>query len=517
MRYLKPMMLVLACLLANVTFAAPEVRVAEGVVKGAAEGAINVFKGIPYAAPPTGSLRWAPPAPAPRRAQPLDATSFGPACPQPGRPDRARGFGEQDEDCLSLNIWAHADASGAPVMVWIHGGAFRIGKGGTDFYSGEHFANNGVVLVSINYRLGHLGFFAHPQLSEQQGDEPLGNYGLMDQIAALRWIQANISAFGGDPGRVTIFGESAGGASVLNLLMINETRGLYQQAIVQSGGGTGRARYLAQDAPGAPSLESVGLLVAKQLGVDQAADPIAALRALPADRIVTDANAFEVGSIGFGPVIDGKLITQPTTTAFLTGAVNAVPMIIGANSYEASVLAAFQTPATAFLDQLGPLRQRAREVYAEQAGNDETLMAEFLFGDASFVAPARFVARTQSPRKPVFLYHLDFVRERARGEVKGANHGADVILVFNTLDAMPMSRVMFTAADRRVADTIHRYWVSFAKTGSPNGASLPSWPAYSQQNDTTLYIGNDVIEARSALRNEQLDFAMQVITGAGAR
>lgn len=499
--------------LSTAAVAGPVVSTEFGMVEGDTSSGVHIYKGIPYAAPPTGERRWAPPAPPAAWQDTFAADDFGNACPQPERPDRARSFGTQGEDCLTLNIWAPKDARNAPVMVWIHGGAFRVGRGGTGFYSGEHFAAQGIVLVSINYRLGHLGFFAHPELTKAAGDSPVANYGIMDQVAALKWVRDNIKAFGGDPKRVTIFGESAGGSSVLYLMAVDSARPLFTQAIVQSGGGTQRARYVSKDLPGAPSQESIGLGVAKQLGVADQKDPIAALRAMTAKQIIEGANSFDIGSIGFGPVIDGKLITQPVGAAFAAGETAQVPLMIGANSYEASVLAAFQMNATTLLDRLGPAAKKARSIYANEAGDDAGYIAELAFGDVSFVAPARAVSRAHSRSNRTWQYHLDFVRERARDKVKGANHGADVVLVFNTLDGFPGSRFLFTADDRKVAKAMHQYWVNFAKTGDPNGAGLPTWPTYSLDSDPVLYIGNEVIEARSGYRKDKLDFAMQIIGG----
>lgn len=497
-------------LLAASSWAAPVVTVGSGRLEGASDGDIDVFKGIPYAAPPTGDLRWRPPQPVEAWRGTREATDYGPACPQPPRPDRARDFGPQSEDCLTLNVWAPSNAGNAPVMVWIHGGAFRIGKGGTDFYDGTKFAEQGIVFVSLNYRLGYLGFFAHPALTAANaGNEPLGNYGLMDQIAALGWVRRNIAAFGGDPGKVTLFGESAGGASVLFLMTIAEVAPLFHQAIVQSGGGTQRARYLSRDLPGVQSLASTGVMVAERLGVDDAEDPVAALRELPAEKIV--ASGFDDAGIGYGPVIDGRLITSTIFESFASGKAAKIPLVIGANSYEASVLRAFGTSASDLLDRLGPLGDEALRVYAGESGGDEDYAAELIFGDVSFVASARAIAGIQAKAAPTWLYHLDFVRELARDSVKGANHGADVILVFDNLDAFPMSRLLFTDGDRQVARTMHQYWVNFAKTGDPNGKEVPRWPPYDTASDALLYIGNDRIGSRSHYRDDQMSFATRIL------
>ncbi len=366
-------------------------------------------------------------------------------------------------------------------MMWIHGGAFRLGKSGTPWYDGSHFAENGIVLVSINYRLGHLGFFHHPELAQSVGDRFLGNYGLMDQIAALKWVRSNISRFGGNPDQVTIFGESAGGASVLYLMIAEPARGFFHQAIVQSANSMHRHRHLDRDLPQLESLADIGEDVASSQGVS-GDNQIEQLRAIPADEIIRRSNAFAIQG-GLGPVIDGRLIKESIHQAFLAGRVAKVPLMIGANSYEASLMKALGFSADQVMLLLGPDVQRVSAVYKDADDGDRTYLAELIFGDATFVAPARTIARIQSTHAPTYLYHLDFVRERARKDAKGANHGADVPMVFNTLDALPISRLSFTPDDRQVAETMHTYWVNFGRSGNPNSHRLPEWPHYSAAGD----------------------------------
>ncbi len=481
----------------------PLVNTTYGAVEGRAEKNINIFKGIPYAAPPTGLLRWAPPVPPVPWKEPLIADDFCHACPQPER--LAAMFGTQSEHCLTLNVWAPREAEKAPVMVWIHGGAFRIGKSSTPWYDGTHFAENGIVLVSINYRLGHLGFFHHPELARATDDQFLGNYGLMDQIAALEWVKANIIQFGGDPDQVTIFGESAGGASVLYLMIAEGARGLFHQAIVQSGAGMQRHRLLDRDLPQLESLASIGKGLARTLGVF-GDNQIEQLRGVPADEIIRRSNLFAIKG-GLAPVIDGKLIKESIYQAFLAGRAAKVPLMIGANSYEASLMKALGFGTEAVMQLLGPDSETVSAVYVD----GKMSVAEQVFGDATFVAPARTLARIQSTRASTYLYHLDFVRERARSNTKGANHGADVPLVFNTLDALPMSSIAFTRDDREVAEIMHAYWVNFGKAGNPNASGLPEWPRYSRAGDELLLIGNGKIEVKAEFRQEQLDTIVKVV------
>lgn len=486
----------------------PVVNTTNGAVEGREKENINSFKGIPYAAPPTGSLRWAPPTPPEPWKEPLIADDFGHACPQPER--LAEMFGTHSEDCLTLNIWAPKNAKKAPVMVWIHGGAFILGKSSTPWCDGSHFAENGIVLVSINYRLGHLGFFHHPELAQSAGDQPLGNYGLMDQIAALEWVRDNISRFGGNPNQVTIFGGSAGGGSVLYLMIAERAMGLFHQAIVQSCGYTmHRHRYLDKDLPQLESLASIGKKVASSLGVS-GDNQIEQLRTIPADEIIRRSNAFAVKG-GFGPVIDGKLLKEPIYQAFLAGRAASMPLMIGANSYEASLMKAVGLSTEEVMLLLGQDRQTVGALYEDDANGDKTRMAELIFGDAAFVAPARAIARIQSTHAPTYLYHFDFVRERAKKESKGANHGAVVPMVFDALDALPMSPAAFTNSDRQVAETMHAYWVNFGKVGNPNANRLPEWPRYSETSDELLLIDNEKIEAKAKFRQTQLDAIFQAV------
>ncbi|MGH6965717.1 MAG: carboxylesterase/lipase family protein, partial [Phenylobacterium sp.] len=309
----------------------PVVFTASGPVRGVIENGAGVFKGIPFAASTAGARRWTPPVAPTPWTEPRDASDYGPICPQPARPDgqlAAGGGRPQSEDCLSLNIWSPKGAKAVPVMVWIHGGAHRVGSGAGAVYDGGAFARDGVVLVTLNYRLGGLGYFAHPALTKAAGpNEPLGNYGAMDQMAALAWVKKNIAAFGGDPRNVTVFGESAGGASILALLATPKAKGLFDKAIVESGGGWQAGGSLAEE-------ERKGLARATAAGVAGPDASLEQLRAIPPDKL-TDMSG-GIGSVG--PFIDGRLITQSPRRAFLSGTAIDVPLIIGSNSYEASLM-----------------------------------------------------------------------------------------------------------------------------------------------------------------------------------
>ena len=474
----------LACLALPVQ--ALELELVQGRISGTSDAGVFSFKGIPYAAPVVEENRWRPPQPALPWSGVRDATDFGPACPQPARRDRDVGIGQMAEDCLTLNVYGPSGADSAPVMIWIHGGAFRIGSAAQRVYDGSAFAERGVVLVTLNYRLGRFGFFAHPALEES------GNFGLMDQVAALRWVQANIEAFGGDPENVTIFGESAGGSSVLYLLASPGTEGLFHRAIVQSGGGHQLSGYVERRRLTRPSLIDQGIEFA---GAGKTA---AELRSLSVDEVLGSRTiGGGVGSVA--PVIDGDLVPADPGVRLQGGHFHRVPVLVGANSWEASVLAAFGTsPEDAVkAARLDP------DTYARLYPDADAAAA---WGDAAFLAGARHVARSVADRDvPAYLYHFDYVIEARRNRVRGASHGSDVVFVFNSLGRSPMLARFLTEPDRNMADRMQEYWVNFARTGDPNGPGLAAWPRYGTDSDRLLYLGEQV-RVESGYRRAQLDF-----------
>jgi len=454
-------------------------RVESGQVRGVRTDGIDAYRGIPFAAPPLGELRWRPPAPPARWDGVREASEYGPACPQPARDSRSGGRADsQSEDCLSLNVWSPANARGLPVMVWIHGGGHRVGAGSFPLYDGAALARQGVVLVTINYRLGLLGYFAHPALTaEASADAPLGNYGFMDQIAALEWVQRNIAAFGGDPSRVTVFGESAGGASIIYLLTSQRARGLFQGAIVQSGGGLQRPGSL-------PDHERNGVESMARIGLPATATT-SDLRAINVERLHEALGPLE--GLGFGEFIDGRIITEAPSQAFAEGRAADVPLIIGANDNEANVITSLGVTSSA-LDVLGPRLPQLRALYGDVSEDEFTSQA---LGDAFFVAPASWVAEQTQAGAPSYLYHFTYVVERRRGAVPGAVHGAEIPFIFQTWDRLPIPPAFISEQDRAFGAMISSCWVSFAQTGTPacDGASV--WPAYSADSDRLLVFGPD--------------------------
>jgi len=461
---------------------APKVKVEGGSLVGEATDRADIFRNIPFAAPPVGKLRWAPPQPAARWSGERDATKNGPSCPQPmnadGTPNSGGANGPMSEDCLQLNVFAPKGAKAAPVMVWLHGGSHRTGAGW--IYDGQNFARDGVVVVTINYRLGPLGYFAHPALTKDAGANPTGNFGLMDQIAALKWVQKNIAAFGGDPKNVTVFGESAGGMSTLAILATPAAKGLYAKAIVESGLGWFQPSSLAEkETEYAGALEKSGI----------AAATAEELRAVPWEKI----NAVP-GS--YGPFTDGKLMTETATQAMAAGRFDDVPLIIGFNSGEDSLLG----PGDAG-KRMGALPDIARAIYKDEAASDDTL-ARAIFNDRVFGGPARWIAAGASSGKPAWLYHFSYVATRMRPGVTRAAHAAEIPYVFEYWGRRtPLSVV--SEEDRAVATLMHSCWVGFAKTGAPACAGQ-AWPAYAPKTDHLLEFGAGG-GVRTNFRKLQLD------------
>jgi para-nitrobenzyl esterase len=462
---------------------APKAKVDSGVLVGEATERANIFRNIPFAAAPVGKLRWAPPQPAAKWAGQRDATKNGPSCPQAlnadGSPNSVGVNGPVSEDCLNINVFAPKGAKHAPVMVWIHGGSHRAGAGWT--YDGQNFARDGVVAVTMNYRLGPLGYFAHPALTRAAGAQPTGNFGLMDQIAALKWVRKNIAAFGGDPNNVTVFGESAGGMSVLAVLATPAAKGLYQKAIVQSGlGWFPPSSQAAKEAEFAAALDRAG--VAARTAEDLRAVPWQKLIAIPGN---------------YGPFTDGRLLTETATQALAGGRFPDVPLIIGFNSGEDSLMGAGPVAG-----QMGPITEQLRMLYKDESGAGDDAVTRAMFNDRVFGAPARWIAAETAPGKPSWLYHFSYVATRMRPGVTSAAHAAEIPYVWEYWGRRtPMSVV--SEEDRAVASLMHACWVSFAKTSAPTCGSEP-WPAYDPKTDKLMEFGFHS-GVRSNFRKAQYD------------
>ena len=449
---------------------APLVRIDSGPLRGVTDQGVASFRNIPYAAPPVGKLRWRPPQAPKAWAKVRDAGAFGPICPQNyNASDNGVGPLPASEDCLTLNVWTPAiEGSRRPVMVWIHGGGFVNGSASAPLYDGDALARQGVVVVTLNYRLGWLGFFAHPALSAAQPGEPLGNYGLMDQIAALKWVRRNIAVFGGDPDNVTIFGESAGGMSVNKLMISPAARGLFQKAIVQSGlGRESNPRLKATNREGFPSAEAQGEALVKRLGLNNPTPD--QLRALPVEKILADGDPYR--SSGWGPIIDGEILTADVDDAFQQGLEAPVPYLVGSNSLE------FPPPDSADADrQWGQTRlpAKTREAIAKAYGDPEAFRLNIV-SDVLFTEPARLLASLHAARAPTFVYRFSMLSTSVRDRFHGAPHASERQYVFQTLEA---STWPTGEDDRQVSELMSAYWVAFAKSGDPNGGGRLIWPLF---------------------------------------
>jgi para-nitrobenzyl esterase len=396
-----------------------------GALLGVAAGDVRSFKGIPYAAPPVGSLRFALPKPVVPWSGERAANDFGPSCMQGPTPRNvlpgSRGA-QVSEDCLTLNVWASQAAKKAPVMVWVHGGGNQNGSSAVKYYDGTAFARDGIVLVSLNYRLGSLGFQPH---------NGAANFGLWDQVAALQWVRKNIAAFGGDPDNVTLFGESAGGQDTLALMTAAPARGLFQKAIVESGGGGWG----------------------------------------PNPKIVQEESADHVGE--WGVIVDGHLLKESVMSAFAGGRAVRIPLLIGTNSEEGSLLG-----LDAHSDGLFPQLSRddlarLKELYGPHAANDDEF-ARLVFRDGYFANEARWVAsQVNAAGSPAYLYRFAYVLSALQARRAGAYHGSEIPFVF---DRMP--EVRLDESDGRVERALHNCWVAFAKTGKPACDDAPDWSTF---------------------------------------
>ncbi|WEN14102.1 carboxylesterase family protein [Rhodanobacter sp. AS-Z3] len=470
--------------------AAPQVHTIYGDVRGVAEGSVDVFRGIPFASDVGGAGRWHPPTPPAHWSGVRDATVAGPICPQPDK-----RFGKQvpwvaqfhmSENCLNLSVYTPSlkSAAKAPVMVWIHGGNAIFNAGSR--YDGTPLVKHGVVVVTINYRLGRLGLFADPALTASQPHELLGNYGLMDMIASLKWVKQNIAAFGGDPDNVTIFGQSSGGIAVTSLMASPLAKGLFQKAIPQSGAVAvvGGLRDLS-------SLEREGEAMGKELGVDRTKDGPEQLRALPWQAIIEYTEKHTNNALA--PIIDGKIIPRDPVRIFADGQANTTPTLIGSVSWEQSLLAPFSFPLTAVLAGVSPAAARA--VYGNL--DDKTLGGDW-FADAQFHAPARFIAAEMAQHgQPAYVYQFDHLGSSTRGKQPGAAHSDDVAYLLKLVGVTQAPAP--DKEDVALADTMARYWTNFARTGNPNGSGLSKWPQYTSKDNAVMVLDTSPHVSRNLL------------------
>ncbi len=486
------MMVALAGLAINVgpalAQAGTKVTIDTGELAGAAEADLAVFRGIPFAAPPVGPLRWkAPQVPAAWTGV-RQARKFGAACPQDeAHKEPWAQVGSRSEDCLFLNVWRPQRAGKYPVMVFIHGGSFTYGAAGVPLYDGTALAQRGAVLVTINYRLGRLGYFAHPALTREDPEGRLGNYGIMDQIAALEWVKRNIAKFGGDAENVTIFGESAGGGSVQLLMGSPAAKGLFHKAISQSGAGN---TVLPPIRGGVVNAEMIGEAWSDSLGLKEATP--AQLRAVPVAELLKNGRAF--------PFLDGKIVTRSPGDPFYTKEAARIPLMIGGNSNEASL----KLKEAMIKPQMGDAFPELLAGYA--ARGSKVPAGDLLAAEAGFLLPSYTIADWHAAAgNKTFAYYFDQVPVDQRATAAGTDHGGEMEYVFGS---QPVEH-RWDADDKRVSKLAGDYWVRFAATGDPNGSGAPSWPAVTSGPTTYLHIGAmPRIERLTPLQIKARDLAM---------
>lgn len=483
--------------------AEPTARVEQGLLVGRESDGIESFKGVRYAAPPVGEWRWRPPRPAPTWTGPRDAGLVGPLCVQSYLPnDNGVGPLPMSEDCLMLNVWSPIEREAPlPVMVWIHGGGYVNGSGTAALYDGTNLAKRGVVVVTLNYRLGRLGLFDHPALAEgRQAGEPAGNYGVMDMIAALEWVRDNIAAFGGDPGQVTIFGESAGGVAVTQLMVADSARGLFNKAVVESGLGRQQGVMLGEaEGETMRSTRARGAAWAQDAGVAPTAE---ALRAVPAERLLEPDPSFYGGDLILN---DGIIIRHDIETAFAAGEEAPVPLIIGTNSAEFWWMKPSDPSPYGAIDDSLTDEQKAAFLlgYGGQEGYDSHVLSDLIFNE-----PARHLARLHAANgHPTFLYRFDVVSAGMNEPHEGATHASERQYVFDTLSASPWPT---DARDQRAADLMAGYWTRFAKDGDPNGEGRLRWPDLRGETDRLLEFTNDGPVVKPVPYPERLDLIEQL-------
>jgi para-nitrobenzyl esterase len=473
---------------------APQVKTRLGTVEGKDDGKVKTFLGIPYAAPPVGDLRWKAPAPAAKWSGVKKATEFGSHCLQ------GNVFGDMvfhdagaSEDCLTLNVWVadkHVDPK-LPVMVWIYGGGFVAGTTSEARQNGYNLAQQGVIVVSMNYRLGIFGFLVHPELAAESGHNSAGNYGLLDQLAALKWVHDNIAAFGGDPESVTIFGESAGSFSVSAQMASPLAKGLFQRAIGESGAAFSRSG-LSFDAMSARAEKDVKL-VKEKLGVSTLAE----LRAIPAEKLLAPFAPPQSRGFDFGPDIDGYFLPESVPAIFAGGKQNDAALIAGWNRDEGSFEIAYspQKPTAenfkaAAQKDFGDKADEFLKLYPTDTAEHVLRSAQDYAGD-KFIALSTWAwieAQTKTGKQPIYRYRFDMApfSKNPNAPRLGAYHSAEIEYVFGQLDSK--TDVTWRDSDRKVSEMMQKYWANFAKNGNPNGPGLPKWPPYTASDGWALMI-----------------------------
>lgn len=495
------------------------IRLDSGPISGINNDGIWTYLGVPFAAPPVGGLRWKEPQPVESWEEVRECTEYGPVCPQPEGAVEDGGVGDAraSEDCLYLNVWTPAKSSSEklPVMVWIHGGGFVKGAGSVPMYDGHNLAKEGVVLVTINYRLGPLGFLAHPLLSKESPMGVSGNYGLLDQIETLRWVKSNIGSFGGDKDRVTIFGESAGAVSVCFLMASPLAEGLFQRAIVESG------PFMDHEMLFTPfrtmeQCEQTGERFVSSLGCAGQSNPIEAMRKKTPEELL-EATTLEPGAfegcvnIELAPAVDEYVLPDDPVSVYMNKEQHDVPLIVGSNRDEGTLfvkdtnMSADEYRQTV-LNFYGDYGEDVLELFPPDEDGDIKQTLSRLTTVMDFFSVARFTAASmEGKNSSAYLYEFSRVPPPVEGMGVGAFHGSEIQYVFGNLDTAEGYR----EEDLELSRTIMRYWVDFADSGDPNGNGAPRWPSHDIEADGLIELG-DEISVKPVDHQEACDLADRI-------
>ena len=485
-----------------------QIKTKQGKLEGKVDGSTRAFLGIPYAAPPVGPLRWKPPMPAAKWKGVRQATEFGSHCMQPKLyADMIFRDPGISEDCLTLNVWTPAadKAAKLPVMVWVFGGGYIAGGTSEPRQDGANLAKHGVVVVSMNYRLGIFGFFAHAALAAESHKGASGNYGLLDQTAALQWVKHNIEAFGGDPGNVTLFGESAGSFSVSTQMASPLAKGLFQRAIGESGGAFSKTGLVYK--PLKEVEEQDAAFAHTMLG----ADTLEQLRAVPAQQLMEAAfKKPEQGQpVRFGPDIDGYLLTESVAAIFAAGKQNDVPLLAGWNRDEGGI--ATKTTVESFQQdvakQFGENAPEILKLYPAADDAEAVRSAADLAGDSRIAwSTWKWIeAQVATGKQPAYRYRFDLAPPADPNHLDGiaAYHSSEIPYVFGNLDLL--TGFAWRPEDRALSEQMQQYWTNFARTGDPNGKGLVKWPVYAPAYDwPVLYLGPQPVAEKDKTRQRDL-------------
>ena len=507
-----------ALFLAAITFVVcaaerPVVKVDTGSLQGTIEYGMQVFKNIPYAAPPVGDLRWRPPQPALSWSGMRDASKFGESCPQQYIKNLSDGLGlPGSEDCLKLNVYGPVKpGKNLPVMVWIHGGGLIVDGARDPQFTPINLIKNGVIVVTVDYRLGSLGFFATKELIEEAKakGEPVGNYGTMDQIASLKWVKKNIQAFGGDPNNVTIFGQSAGGRSVTWLMVSDAAKGLFHKAIAQSAQQS-PLRGMTEKRFGLTPEVDIGAKYMSSLG----AKSLAELRKLPVQKLVLDGSAYYAGEFG-GPFVDGQIIKGDPIPLFAAGKQAKVPFMIGTNSFDSDFMLPGEPSLEVFTKKIHEDPKIIEKLYADV--KDKCILNSFVIQDLMYRASTKLLANSMNGVAPGYAYYYDYLTQNIRASLPGAPHTYEIPYVFGSLALVPQApkqaltgvnqcaRIEKDVAefkkthawpkdwfpivdknspqDQAMSERLSSSWAAFARTGNPNVSGQANWPIYNLNAD----------------------------------